>query len=103
MTKNYKDIAKQLKKQQQAYEFNNLFEDLTQEDSILMVIETIKKELQDGHKVNLKGLGVLEIITKPEKQSYNPHTKGIITIPERKALDFRPSVGYVKELNNVDD
>ncbi|CAM9097946.1 HU family DNA-binding protein [Mycoplasma marinum] len=49
------------------------------------------EELKSGKKVNLNKIGVLEIVSKPAKQCYNPHKKTIIDIPERSILDFRPA------------
>jgi len=55
------------------------------------LIETIISELKDGRKVYIAGLGTFKPVEKPATEKRNPQTGGIINIPPRTILKFRPS------------
>jgi len=55
------------------------------------LVETIISELKAGRPVYIAGLGTFKPVDKPATEKRNPQTGGIINIPPRTVLKFRPS------------
>ncbi|RME02803.1 MAG: HU family DNA-binding protein [Planctomycetota bacterium] len=59
----------------------------------------LKKRLQHGKEINLRGLGTFYVKKAKARKGYHPKTRKIIQIPARKYLRFRASLAFRKSLN----
>lgn len=63
------------------------------------IVQHITDGLADDKKIRIRGLGVIDVRTKPETKMYTPATKEYKTIPEHKVIEFRPSTLLKDGLN----
>lgn len=54
------------------------------------IIETMKKELQKGERLELRNFGVLKVKQRVSRIGRNPKTKVQAQIPSRKVTVFKP-------------
>ena len=62
------------------------------------MIELIKDTLASGEKIQLAGLGIFEVKTRPARTTRNPRTGESVTVPERKAVSFKPAAALKAEI-----
>ncbi len=67
------------------------------EQAVETVFESMKKALERGNRIELRGFGVFNV--KPRKTGIgrNPRTGDVVTIPPGKAVRFKPG----KELQSL--
>ncbi len=46
--------------------------------------------LKEEKRISLRGFGCFRVILRKEREIYNPKTKKIVKVPERKIILFRP-------------
>ena len=64
-------------------------------------LDQIISELQKGDRVYLRGFGYFDTKIRKAKRVRHPKTKKILTIPEHKDIDFKPSKKLLTKLNNT--
>ncbi len=67
---------------------------LTKKDVYLIIngfINTVKKALQEGERVDLRGFGIFEVVERKQRVGRNPRTLEKVIIPTRKVAVFKPS------------
>lgn len=64
-----------------------------------LILDSMKKALEDGDKVKISGFGNFEIRNKDARKGRNPQTGAEITITERRVLTFKPSQVLKDRLN----
>ncbi len=62
-----------------------------------IVLDDIVKALQDGRRVEIRGLGSFSVRSWKERVTKNPKTGKIMSIPKRKTVHFNMSKS-VKEM-----
>ena len=67
------------------------------EQAVETVFESMKKALERGNRIELRGFGVFNV--KPRKTGIgrNPRTGDVVNIPQGKAVRFKPG----KELQSL--
>ncbi|HKY34020.1 MAG TPA: integration host factor subunit alpha [Candidatus Polarisedimenticolia bacterium] len=68
-------------------------------DIVERLIDSIKRVLLNGGKVQISGFGCFEIVTRRPRKGRNPQTGEVIAIDARHSLVFRPSKILVETLN----
>lgn len=63
------------------------------------VLGVIVDELKAGNKVTLNGVGILEVVDKPERTARNPRTGESFTVPACKAAKFKPGKALKEAIN----
>lgn len=59
-----------------------------------LILELVKKGLQEGERVQISGFGTFVVRQKKERKGRNPQTGEEMTILPRKAVLFRPSKAF---------
>jgi DNA-binding protein HU-beta len=62
-------------------------------------METIKKSLEDGENVYLRGFGSFIIKKRAEKKARNISKNTTITIPEHNIPSFKPAKVFLKAIS----
>lgn len=57
-------------------------------DTVNLMIETIKKEMAKGSKVQLTGFGTFAVSKRAKREGRNPQTGKKMTIPAKKVPKF---------------
>ena len=59
--------------------------------AVKTLIEEMSGMLAAGHRIEVRGFGVLEVkVTKPKPAARNPRTGEIVYVPARRKTHFRP-------------
>jgi len=64
------------------------------------ILGYLKKSIAEGHRVELRGLGVFQPRLHMTKIGFNPKTCQRIAISARRTVKFRPSSSIVKEISD---
>lgn len=86
-------------------EFNNAIAEIakvsvSEADRVVeALVSVIGKELAEGNKVTIGGLGIFEVRAKAERQGVNPKTGEKITIAACNAVGFKPSKAIKESVN----
>ncbi len=67
------------------------------EMAVEIVFESIKKALERGHRIELRGFGVFNVRPRKTGIGRNPRTGAEVPIPPGKAVRFKPG----KELQSI--
>lgn len=70
------------------------------EKSIKTALEVFRQELLENGGVSFIGLFSLEVVTRAEKQGFNPSTGEMHTIPAHKSLRVKVGKQLKEQLNN---
>ena len=57
------------------------------------------EEISHHHKFVIHGIGTFKLTTRKERQGRNPRTGETLTIPERKAINFKAAAPLLDMLN----
>ena len=60
------------------------------ERALEAVVEVIKKALERGEKIDLRGIGIFKVRESKARTARNPRTGEPIAIPAKKAAIFKP-------------
>lgn len=71
------------------------------ERALEAVVEVIKKALERGEKIDLRGLGVFKVRESKPRTARNPRTGEPIAIPAKKAAIFKPGKELSALLNKT--
>ena len=63
------------------------------------VLDTIKEKMESGDSITFIGFGTFKIVDRAERKGRNPSTGEEMSVPAKKALVFKPSKVFVKQLN----
>lgn len=66
---------------------------------IKRLLELVADDLVETERVELRGLGIFAVHTRPERHTVHPGTGQPITVPARKAVRYRSSVALRRRLN----
>jgi DNA-binding protein HU-beta len=69
------------------------------EKALKSLTEIVTKELANGEKVVLPGLGTFEISERPERDGRNPRTGEMIKIAATKTVKFKPGKALKESIN----
>lgn len=61
----------------------------------------LRENLMGGKAIQLQGLGILEIKTRPERTIVHPRTGERSVVPPKNQLVFRPANAVKDELKNI--
>jgi len=67
---------------------------LTRTDVAVVVdsfLDTIKKTLETGHNIEVRGFGTFKIKIRKSRKARNPRTGEVVPVPDRKVPVFKPS------------
>lgn len=67
---------------------------LTRTDVAVIVdnfLATIKKSLETGHNIEIRGFGTFKIKLRKARKARNPRTGDVVPVPDRKVPVFKPS------------
>jgi DNA-binding protein HU-beta len=67
---------------------------LTRTDVAVVVdhfLEVIKKSLENGHNIEIRGFGTFKIKLRKARKARNPRTGEVVPVPDRKVPVFKPS------------
>jgi nucleoid DNA-binding protein len=67
---------------------------LTRTDVAVVVdvfLEVVKKSLEDGNNIEIRGFGTFKIKQRKARKARNPRTGEEVPVPDRKVPVFRPS------------
>ena len=67
---------------------------LTRTDVAVVVdsfLDTIKKTMEDGHNIEMRGFGTFKIKLRKARKARNPRTGDVVPVPDRKVPVFKPS------------
>ncbi len=67
---------------------------LTRTDVAVVVdslIDVIKKSLESGHNLEIRGFGTFKIKLRKARKARNPRTGEVVPVPDRKVPVFKPS------------
>ena len=65
-----------------------------------IILDEIKKTLNRGERVELRGFGIFSTKTQRSRISRNPKTGGKVFTPEKKTINFKMAKFLFKKLNN---
>ena len=65
-----------------------------------IILKEIKRSLQRGDRVELRGFGIFYTNTQKARISRNPKTGEKVNTPEKKTIHFKMSKDLFKKLNN---
>jgi DNA-binding protein HU-beta len=68
-------------------------------EAVQAVIEGIQSALRKGEKLSIAGLGVFEVVGRPERDGRNPKTGEAMRIAASNAVKFRPGKGLRDAVN----
>jgi len=54
-------------------------------------LETMREEIVSHGRIEIRGFGVFEVVTRAEKEGRNPKTGERVQIAERQRIKFKPS------------
>ena len=75
---------------------------LTRTDVAVVVdsfLDTVKKSLETGHNIEIRGFGTFKVEKRAERDAINPQTGNRIRVPAKLAPVFRPSEKLKTRLN----
>ncbi|HWR83143.1 MAG TPA: HU family DNA-binding protein [Candidatus Deferrimicrobium sp.] len=67
---------------------------LTRTDVAVVVdslLDVIKKSLESGHNIEIRGFGTFKIKVRKARKARNPRTGDVVPVPDRKVPVFKPS------------
>jgi nucleoid DNA-binding protein len=67
---------------------------LTRTDVAVVVdgfLEAVKKSLEDGNNIEIRGFGTFKIKQRKARKARNPRTGEEVPVPDRKVPVFKPS------------
>ncbi len=67
---------------------------LTRTDVMVVVenfLEQIKKSLEEGHNIEIRGFGTFKVKARKARKARNPRTGEEVPVPTRKVPVFKPS------------
>jgi DNA-binding protein HU-beta len=64
------------------------------------IMDSIKKSLINGEKVQLVGFGSWEVKQRAARKGRNPQTGEAIDIAPKKAIKFKPGKGLAEQVNS---
>jgi nucleoid DNA-binding protein len=67
---------------------------LTRTDVMVVVenfLEQIKKSLEEGQNIEIRGFGTFKVKTRKARKARNPRTGEEVPVPNRKVPVFKPS------------
>ena len=67
---------------------------LTRTDVAVVVdafLEVVKKSLEDGNNIEIRGFGTFKIKQRKARKARNPRTGEEVPVPDRKVPVFKPS------------
>ncbi len=67
---------------------------LTRTDVMVVVenfLEQIKKTLEEGHNIEIRGFGTFKVKARKARKARNPRTGEEVPVPDRKVPVFKPS------------
>ena len=67
---------------------------LTRTDVAVVVdafLEVVKKSLEDGNNIEIRGFGTFKIKLRKARKARNPRTGEEVPVPDRKVPVFKPS------------
>jgi nucleoid DNA-binding protein len=67
---------------------------LTRTDVAVVVdnfLGTVKKALESGHNIEIRGFGTFKIKVRKARKARNPRTGDVVPVPDRKVPVFKPS------------
>ncbi len=67
---------------------------LTRTDVAVVVdsfLDTIKKTMEDGNNIEIRGFGTFKIKLRKARKARNPRTGDVVPVPDRKVPVFKPS------------
>jgi len=67
---------------------------LTRTDVSVVVdsfLDTVKKTLEGGHNIEIRGFGTFKIKLRKSRKARNPRTGEVVPVPDRKVPVFKPS------------
>jgi integration host factor subunit alpha len=67
-------------------------------DLVETLLEVMKETLEAGENIKLSGFGSFVVRAKAARRGRNPTTSAAITLPRRRVLKFRPSLGLRQAL-----
>ena len=73
---------------------------LTRTDVAVVVdsfLETVKKSVEAGHNIEIRGFGTFKIKLRKARKARNPRTGDVVPVPDRKVPVFKVS----KELKDL--
>lgn len=56
-------------------------------------LSEVKKELSRGNRLEFRGFGVFEVVTRKEKKARNPKTGDEVIVPPQKTVKFKMGKG----------
>ena len=62
------------------------------------VLDSIKRELQQGNKIKIMRLGTFRIFQLKAREGHNPRTGEAMKIPERRIVRFRGGAKLKKDI-----
>ncbi|HET6468250.1 MAG TPA: HU family DNA-binding protein [Geminicoccaceae bacterium] len=68
-------------------------------EAVQAVIRSIQEALSKGEKLSIAGLGVFEVVNRPERDGRNPQTGQAIKIAASNAVKFKPGKGLRDAVN----
>lgn len=68
-------------------------------EAVQAVIRSIQEALGKGEKLSIAGLGVFEVVNRPERDGRNPQTGQAIKIAASNAVKFKPGKGLRDAVN----
>lgn len=66
------------------------------------VVTLIAGELARGGRVELRGLGVFDVVARAARLGRNPSTGEAVPVPARRAIAFRPSQPLREAVEGLD-
>lgn len=79
-----------------------LFPHLTLDDaeqSVNIILKSISKTLAEGSRVEVRGFGVFNILSRSERKARNPKTGETVYVPPKHVPHFKPSKELHKRIN----
>ena len=68
-----------------------------------IILKEIKRSLQRGDRVELRGFGVFSTNTQKARISRNPRTGEKVSTPEKKTIHFKMSKDLFNTINNNEE
>ena len=68
------------------------------EQAVETIFESMKKALENGDRIELRGFGIFNVRPRKTGVGRNPRTGAEVSIPPGRVIRFRPG----KELQNLD-
>ncbi len=61
------------------------------EKAVEAITEAVNQALVSGGRIQVRGLGIFEVVQRAAKVGRNPRTGQRVTVPARRAVRFRPA------------